>query len=67
MSEYVEVSGTFLHQTPNGIKVDFGFGEETWLPKSQIELVEHTERELVEGDIISVEVPEWLAMEKGLI
>lgn len=45
-----------LHETDKAILVETDFGEEVWLPLSQINLC---------GD--EVEIPEWLAEDKGLI
>lgn len=40
-------------------------GEEVCIPKSQ--LMDGTDEPLSEGDEATVVIPEWLAMEKGLI
>ena len=67
MSGNVELDGTYLHQTSDGIKIDFhGDGEGVWLPKSLID-VEADLDLLNQGDSVEVEIPPWLAMEKGLI
>jgi hypothetical protein len=57
---YVEA----VHETDAAALYDFGTGEDIWIPKSQI---------LDEGDYDSgedeqwIEIPEWLAYEKGLL
>ena len=54
----------FLHETERAIRVaesendDEGF----WLPKSQVEYEDGVEP----GDWVDVEIPEWLAKDKGL-
>lgn len=45
--------------------VDHGTEDDVWLPKSQIE--DYSEPEVKSGDTVEIEIPEWLAMEKGLI
>lgn len=58
LNDYV---GRQVHETDHARLVDFGDGEETWLPKSQIE----RGRDLGDGNY-EWAVPEWLAIEKGL-
>ena len=36
-----------------------------WLPKSQIQ--DYSELEYEAGDDLEIEIPEWLALKKGLI
>ncbi len=65
--ERCELEGAFIHATGKAICVDFdGDGEGTWLPLSQVEL-DFEPDEAVEGLVVTVEVPEWLAIEKGLV
>ena len=45
-------------ETPKAFCFIIG-GEKVWLPKSQVEDIIETQQEVV--------IPEWLAMEKGLI
>lgn len=47
-----------VHQTTDAWLIETDSGDEVWLPKSQCELDE---------DDNTVEVPEWLAIEKGLV
>lgn len=61
-NDMVEISGTVLHTTDMAILIDAGTGE-AWLPRSQIEFDAEPEK----GDFIIVQVPEWLAQDKGLI
>lgn len=37
---------------------------EAWLPKSQCEMIT---RNAVPGDVVEIEVPAWLAEQKGLL
>ena len=60
-SNLVDVSCTFLHETDLAILVEEGF-EKIWLQKSLIEIDDSSGS----AEII-VTMPEWLAMEKGLI
>lgn len=62
MSEYVEVEVTVTQETPGAIKV---VGTSTaWLPKSQLR--DQVDQVPSDGPV-TIEVPEWLAIEKGLV
>lgn len=62
MSEYVEVEVTVTQETPGAIKV---VGKSTdWIPKSLLR--DQVEQIPSEGPV-TIEVPEWLAVEKGLV
>jgi hypothetical protein len=52
----------FRHETIEAIIVEY-CGREITLPKSQIEWPENAAR----GQLITVEMPEWLAEDRGLI
>lgn len=56
----IDICVEFLKDSGRAIKVSGGCIEE-WLPKSQIEYNGE------EGDTITVTMPNWLALEKGLI
>jgi len=58
----------YVHQTSNAILVhDDSQQEDLWIPKSPIEY-DFDEIDLASpGDIIELNIPEWLAEEKGLI
>jgi len=43
----------------------FDTGDEIWIPYSQIK--EHDRDDFIPGAVYSIEVPRWLAEEKGLI
>jgi hypothetical protein len=55
---------TFIHETDAAILVRDGLAGEFWLPKSQIEYDD--EYPLSPEEEIDVEIPDWLAIEKGL-
>ena len=58
----------YLHQTDNAILVyDDCQCEEIWLPKSQIEFDGDELDCANSGDIIELNIPGWLAEEKGLL
>jgi hypothetical protein len=44
--------------------VDAGRGEPAWIPRSQI--VDESD-DIVKGASLSIEIPEWLAVSKGLV
>lgn len=50
-----------IRQTAKAILVEFG-GEEAWLPRS---MIHETDLE-VEGQVGFLDIPEWLADERGL-
>ena len=59
---YRGVSPALLGETITlGAAID---GDQVWLPKSQIEMSDDCPEE---GDLIEVDVPDWLAEEKGLL
>lgn len=63
MTDTVEIRGTILAETPDAYLLDDG-DIEVWIPKSQIDnLDDDWEIE----DTIEMEIPEWLAEQKGLI
>ncbi len=65
MSRTCWVEVTMLVESDLAWMVDFGTDAEVWIPKSQIE--DYSEPEVKSGMDIEIEIPEWLAMEKGLI
>ena len=62
MEEWVELLLEIKAETGKALLVSDG-GQNVWLPKSQIEYTEQGGK----GDEIVFEIPEWLALEKGLI
>lgn len=55
--KFVDIECIVLMKTAAAILVDVGKKEHVWLPESQTE----------DNEDGTVTVPEWLAMEKGLI
>lgn len=62
-SDLVDVSVVLHHETPKAVLVsdDGNRDRGVWLPLSQVE-VEHKK-----GGVVEVTMPEWLAIEKGLV
>lgn len=60
-NQEVEIACEIKRETEKAFLI-FDGKEEVWLPKSQI-----TDQCESGGQIVSVFIPEWLAMEKGLI
>lgn len=56
-SDIIDLTGVVMMETDKAWRVDFGELAPVWLPKSQVEF---------DGDK-TFSMPEWLAMEKGLI
>lgn len=65
MSEKVELELRLVQQTAlaYGVTEDEPDDPVIWLPKSQTELLDDVEL----GEVAKFEVPEWLAVEKGLV
>ncbi|WP_428491621.1 hypothetical protein [Rhodopila sp.] len=57
-SDLIDIAGTIQHETDKAYLVDTGLEKPVWLAKS---MVEH---DPADGTFA---MPEWLAMEKGLI
>jgi len=58
----------YVHQTHDGLLVyDDSQQEEVWLPKSEIEYDSDELDVATPGDIIELNIPEWLAKKEGLI
>ena len=57
-----EIVGKVIRTTELAVLLDVGY-QNVWLPKSQIE----TEFSFDIGQNIEVEIPEWLAIDKGLV
>ncbi len=56
----------FKRQTEGAVLIHDG-DTDAWLPKSQIILVDEEWDDIEEDEIINIEVPDWLAEEKGVI
>mgnify|MGYP006935485999 CR=1 FL=1 len=63
MTRLTDITVRLVQQTERAILVTDSDDLEAavWLPKSQVELVEKP------GDIVEVTLPEWLAIERGLV
>ena len=59
----IEVDVKIIHKTENAILVTDDEVKEVWLPKSQV--TTHQNYDI--GDTLTIEIPEWVAEEKGLI
>lgn len=57
----VDITVQLLHQTDEAILVTDDGKNNVWLPKSLVEY------ELKKDELYDVQLPEWLAKEKGLI
>jgi len=64
--ERVAILGKFLTRRPKAIKLWTAFGD-GWIPLSQISDSDEDLDELEEGDEVTVEIPKWLAREKGWV
>lgn len=63
-SDLVDVTGEILIDDPSKKAIRFYDGvTRVWLPRSQIEVEPHEDG----GRLSVVTMPEWLALEKGLI
>jgi len=61
----VELTVIFFYQTDNAIRLLDE--EEIWIPKSQIKSCDYPYSECEQGLDITIEIPEWIAIEKGLV
>jgi len=65
-SNLIDITVQLKHQTDLAILVTDDGTNAIWLPKSQIECDVDLDNADV-GDTIEVTLPEWLALDKGLI
>jgi hypothetical protein len=63
---HVSVDGKFLTRSPQAIKLRTVYGDE-WIPLSLISESDAELDELEEGDEVMIEIPKWLAREKGWV
>ena len=62
-SDVIDITVQVLHEAENAVRVTDGTpGKSVWLPKSQIEI-----EKADTGNLHVLTLPEWLALEKGLI
>ena len=64
MAMKIEVFVEIVHETPNALLVDAGLGELVWIPKSVLLDLDPAVTQGWKGEL---EIPEWLAAEKGLV
>lgn len=57
-SNIVDIEATLVHETAGAYLIKSGDDKEIWIPKSQAEYDE---------DDGTFAIPEWLAIEKGLV
>ena len=57
----IEITLEVHHETDEAYLVSDG-GEREWIPKSQVKVLAE-----IDVDYVEVEMPEWLAKEKGFI
>lgn len=61
-SDLVDVTVQIKHRTDRAILVNDGGEENKWLPLAQIEVAQN-----IDGATYTVTMPEWLAIEQGLV
>jgi hypothetical protein len=68
-NDMINVKVTLHAETAMAILVSDDGEEDTaiWLPKSQIDYAARYTDTVIEGGVITITLPEWLAMDKGLI
>ena len=59
MADKVEITADFIRETEKAVLIDDG-DNEIWLPKSQIDYA-------INDSTIALVLPEWLAVDKGLV
>ena len=64
--EPVEIEGIVKAVTDKAVLLTLDDDTEEWIPKSQIEDCDVDVDDLEKGDKIRIEIPAWLAEEKGL-
>ena len=62
-ADLAEISCELITETDSAILIDDG-GTRIWLPKSQITGLRGDE---TRGDVLEIQIPEWLAIAKDLI
>lgn len=62
-TEPVEIDITILAETPDALLVDDS-DVEVWIPKSQIS---NYDSDWAINDMVKIEIPEWLATDRGLV
>lgn len=67
--DLIDLDAVYRWQTKAAWLLDFGNNNEVWIPKSQCEVDCSPNRHayLRRGDDVTVTMPEWLAIEKGIV
>lgn len=65
-NDLTEITGSLLATSSNSVLIDDG-SVEVWLPKSQIQNITSDIEDWDIGDRITFEIPEWLAIDRGLV
>ncbi len=63
-TEPFEVTGNIIATTPDAIMLD-NDDVQVWLPLSQITTDTSVDFDI--GEIVTIEIPEWLAIDRGLV
>lgn len=61
--EDFSITATIIKETEKAYLCDCGLEKPVWIPKSQI----RNEEVISEEEVIELQIPKWLAKEKGLI
>lgn len=64
-NDYYEIEVQIVRHWDKAVLVNHGDGED-WIPYSQIAEDEDIVRQFEEGEFVSLEVKEWLLIEKGI-
>lgn len=64
--EMVEVNVTFLFAAPAAIRVEDADGKPMWIPKKEI-ASGYEDGDFSRNDSLTLTIPEWLAVDRGLI
>ena len=65
--ELVEIDAVLVARTSLAILILDADDNKHWLPLSQIEILEEEDVDAGEEPIVKLEIPEWLAISKGLV
>ena len=61
-SAIIDLTGIVRHQTDRAVLIDTGGKATAWLPLALVDIAPNGD-----GRTVTVTLPEWLALEKGLI
>jgi hypothetical protein len=66
-TDYYEIECTVLKHWDRAVLLDFGLEESVWIPYTQIYDDEDTVRSIPEGRHTSLEIAEWLLVQKRVL